>query len=96
MGNPFAGSTELLVLQLLRDEPEGMYGLELVRASDEKLKRGTVYVTLGRMEEKGFIRSRVDKTAAHAGLPRPKYTLTAAGQRVLEAAHLMGMTEAST
>jgi DNA-binding PadR family transcriptional regulator len=95
MGNPFAGSTELLILQLLRDEPEGMYGLEIVRSSGEKLKRGTVYVTLGRMEEKGFIRSRVDKTTAHAGLPRPKYTLTATGQRVLEAARVMGMAEAS-
>jgi DNA-binding PadR family transcriptional regulator len=38
-----------------------MYGLKLIKASDERLKRGTVYVTLGRMEEKGFVRSRIDQ-----------------------------------
>ena len=67
-----------------------MYGLELVSASGEKLKRGTVYVTLGRMEEKGFIKSRVDRKASHPGLPRPRYRIEALGQRALQAAEIMG------
>jgi DNA-binding PadR family transcriptional regulator len=93
MGNQFASDKELLILRLLISQPEGMYGLELIRASDEKLKRGTVYVTLGRMEEKGFVKSRVVKSNApsHAGLPRPLYTVTAKGTRVLSAAELMGL-----
>ena len=32
-----------------------MYGLELVTESEGALKRGTVYVTLGRLEEKGYV-----------------------------------------
>ena len=46
---------ELLVLELLRHQE--LYGLQLVAASRGRLKRGTVYVTLGRMEEKGCITS---------------------------------------
>jgi len=92
MGNSFASDKELLILRLLSFQPEGMYGLELIRASGEKLKRGTVYVTLGRMEEKGYVRSRVDKqsTASHPGLPRPLYRVTALGSRVLSAAEHIG------
>ena len=36
-----------------------LYGLELVAESDGALKRGTVYVTLGRMEEKGWLVAEV-------------------------------------
>jgi DNA-binding PadR family transcriptional regulator len=91
MGNPFAAETELLILRMLNDELEGMYGLELVKASNGKLKRGTVYVTLGRMEEKGFVRSHRTRDERHPGLPRPRYSLTGLGHRALEAAYLMGL-----
>ena len=43
------------------------YGLELVSASRGRLKRGTVYVTLGRMEEKGYITSRLEDAPPEAG-----------------------------
>jgi len=91
VGNPFATGTELAILGMLRDEPAGMYGLELVRESGGRLARGTVYVLLGRLEEKGYVRSKVQRNAEHPGLPRPRYALTAQGQRVLEAAQLMGL-----
>lgn len=90
MANPFAAETELLVLRLLSSEPSGLYGLEMVKKSACKLKRGSVYVTLGRLEERGYIKSRVPRDADHPGLPRPRYTLTAQGQKVLEAAELIG------
>jgi DNA-binding PadR family transcriptional regulator len=83
MGNPFASNMERLVLGILRDHPAGMYGLEMIGASDGSLKRGTIYVLLGRMEDKGYVKSKVDKQASHPGLPRPRYTLTALGQRAL-------------
>src|SRR5918994_2318374 len=63
---------ELLVLELLRHQE--LYGLQLVAASRGRLKRGTVYVTLGRMEEKGYITSTLDDPPPGAGgLPRRLY-----------------------
>lgn len=74
---------ELLVLELLVRNRE-LYGLQLVAASRGRLKRGTVYVTLGRMEDKGFITSRLDDPPDGAGgLPRRIYTPTALGRRML-------------
>lgn len=62
------------------------YGLELVNASDGALKRGTVYVTLARMEEKGLLLVRRPPPGKHeAGLPRPRYRASALGQRLLAA-----------
>ena len=76
---------EALILELLVQESE-LYGLQLVAASKGRLKRGTVYVTLGRMEEKGFITSRLEDAPPEAGgLPRRIYEPTAFGRRVLSA-----------
>jgi DNA-binding PadR family transcriptional regulator len=60
-----------------------MYGLELVAGSRRRLKRGTVYVTLGRMEEKGYLTSRLEAgPPPGGGLPRRLYRPTALGLRV--------------
>ena len=80
---------EALILELLVGESE-MYGLQLVAASRRRLKRGTVYVTLGRMEEKGFITSRLeDAPPESGGLPRRIYEATPFGRRVLDAYELV-------
>ena len=72
-----------MILDLLGRSRE-MYGLELVAASAGELKRGTVYVTLARMEEKGFITSRLDdEPPPSGGLPRRLYTATAYGRELL-------------
>jgi PadR family transcriptional regulator PadR len=83
---------EALILELLiqNNEPNGqnneLYGLQLVAASGRRLKRGTVYVTLGRMEEKGYIRSRLEPAPPEVGgLPRRMYSATPLGRRVLTA-----------
>jgi DNA-binding PadR family transcriptional regulator len=82
---PTVSPKELMILELLVNEGR-MYGLELVAASRGHLKRGTVYVTLGRMEEKGYVRSRQeDAPAAAGGLPRRVYEPTALGRRVCDA-----------
>lgn len=74
---------ESLILELLVREKD-MYGLQLVAASRRRLKRGTVYVTLGRMEEKGYITSRLETSRSDAGgLPRRLYQATTLGRRVL-------------
>ena len=76
---------ESLILELLVRERE-MYGLQLVTTSKRRLKRGTVYVTLGRMEEKGYITSRLeDRPPDTGGLRRRVYQPTALGRRVLNA-----------
>jgi PadR family transcriptional regulator, regulatory protein PadR len=82
---PTLPSKELLILELLIREKE-MYGLQLVGASRKRLKRGTVYVTLGRMEEKGYVVSRVEGAPPEVGgLPRRIYQATPFGRRVLQA-----------
>ena len=77
-------SLEFLILKMLINNTGEMYGLEMVEQSGKKLKRGTIYVTLGRMEDKGFIESRKEKQREGArGLPRRLYKPSALGQRVL-------------
>ena len=73
------------MLELLTRDKQ-MYGLELVAASDGALKRGTVYVTLGRMEEKGYVTARQEEAPVGAGgLPRRIYAATPLGRELLRA-----------
>jgi DNA-binding PadR family transcriptional regulator len=84
---PRLSDKESIILGLLVDHDE-MYGLEMVSASPRQLKRGTIYVTLGRMEDKGFITSWLEDAPAHAGgLPRRLYKPTALGRQVFAAWH---------
>lgn len=73
------------MLELLARDTQ-VYGLQLVAASQGGLKRGTVYVTLGRMEDKGYVTSRLDEPPPGAGgLPRRIYQATPLGLRMLGA-----------
>ena len=77
-------ATEALLLDLLGDGER--FGLELVATSGGRVKRGSVYVTLTRMEAKGFVQSRQEERAPGAiGLPRRLYTATAYGATVRQA-----------
>jgi DNA-binding PadR family transcriptional regulator len=78
---------EALVLELLLRNPAvEMYGLGLVRDSGNRLKRGTVYVTISRMEEKGYVESRQEEPQPDtSGMPRRLYRATGYGQKVYEA-----------
>jgi DNA-binding PadR family transcriptional regulator len=63
-----------------------MYGLQLVERAGGALKRGTVYVTLGRMEAKGLVESEQEALPPGAiGLPRRVYRPTGLGERMLRA-----------
>jgi DNA-binding PadR family transcriptional regulator len=74
---------EARVLELLLRQRE-MYGLEMVNAG-VGLKRGTIYVTLGRMEDAKWISARTMKDEHASGLPRRLYRITGLGQRALAA-----------
>ena len=83
---PTMSGKEAVVMELLlRNPATEMYGLELVKDSRKQLKRGTVYVTLSRMEDKHFIESKLEEKRDDAsGLPRRLYKATGYGQRVFE------------
>ena len=79
---PKLSRKEFSILEMLIDKEE-MYGLEMVEASMGELKRGTIYVTLQRMSDKGYIKSREEpRTIPEIGIPRRKYQATGLGEKV--------------
>lgn len=82
---PALSTTERLILELLSEHQE-LFGLRMVELSAGRLKRGTVYVTLGRMQEKGYLESRQEPLPVGAiGLPRRLYRPTGLAMRILAA-----------
>lgn len=76
--------TEYVIVKMLaHDSDRGRYGLELVKMSEGRLKRGTIYVLLGRLQDKGFVASRTVREGS--AIPRRLYRLTGLGQQVHEA-----------
>jgi DNA-binding PadR family transcriptional regulator len=71
---------EVAVLSLLMGAGE-MYGLDMVKKSEGKLKLGTIYLTLSRMEEKGYATSRRELGPALV-VPRRRYRITGAGAKL--------------
>jgi DNA-binding PadR family transcriptional regulator len=74
---PSVSNKEGLLLELLVTGER--YGLDLVKSSNGQLKRGTVYVTLSRMEDKGYISARADEQG------RRLYKVEGLGQSALSA-----------
>lgn len=72
--------TEFTVLDHLRSG-RAMYGLELVKESKGLLKRGTIYVLLNRMIEKGYVEDQLEHSERQKELPRRLYTITGLGQK---------------
>lgn len=93
MDFPRLSAKEYLILDLLRSGAK-RFGLEMVKESGGALKRGTIYVTLQRMAEKGYVRSRQEKSPKDPGMPRRVYTITGEGAKVLQAVDA-GRTAAS-
>ena len=81
---PKLSSKEFKILQLLISNGE-MFGLEMIEESEGELKRGTIYVTLQRMGDKGYIESREEpRELPEIGIPRRKYLATGLGERVYQ------------
>ena len=80
----FAGEFEqMLLLAILRLGDEA-YGAKLIRelrtTADRRVSRGSVYVTLDRMEEKGWIQSAAsDPRPERGGRPRRMVQITESG-----------------
>lgn len=85
---PKLSHKEFVILEMLVSSGE-MYGLEMVSSSEGELKRGTIYVTLQRMSEKGFVNSREEsRVKPEIGNPRRKYKATGFGEIVFKAQEL--------
>jgi DNA-binding PadR family transcriptional regulator len=85
-GLPSLSRKEFLILEMLIASGRELFGLEMVEASDGALKRGTIYVTLQRMQEKGLVDSKPEpRTAPEIGIPRRLYSVSGYGQRVYRA-----------
>ncbi len=88
--NEFPGLSEkeFLIMNMLLNEGE-MFGLEMVAESDGGLKKGTIYVTLQRMEDKDLLSSVEEERAANeTGIARRFYLPTDYGERVFKAQEL--------
>jgi DNA-binding PadR family transcriptional regulator len=81
---PQLAVTELLILSLLLDGEQ--FPLRLADRSGGSLKRGTVYVTLQRMQSKGYVESHVEPMVQGAtGRPRRWYRPSVYGRQVFAA-----------
>ena len=89
---PILGEFELLILLALLRLGGGAYGAAIRRDIEERTKRdlaiGTVYMTLGRLEEKGMIRSYIGNPSPHRGGRRRRhYLMQELGQQALGRAY---------
>lgn len=71
-----------IILSLLGEHREGLFGLELVALSQGRLTRGHVYVHLGALEEDGLVESKLIESEHPGALPRPRYFITERGRHV--------------
>jgi DNA-binding PadR family transcriptional regulator len=71
------------ILKLLIEQGAEMYGLQMVACSRGRLSRGSVYVLLDRLEERGLVRSRLEERGSGvSGIARRLYLPTGHGRRV--------------
>lgn len=88
----YLGEFEQLILFALLQLGEDGYGVairEVIEARTGKaVSAGAIYTALGRMEERGFVRSRVETPGeGRMGRPRKFYRLRPEGARALKEAY---------
>lgn len=80
--------TEELVLNLLRQHPDGLYGRDVVALSSGQVSLGSVYTTLERLEDAGWV-STAPENVTDPGMPvRVKHFVTQSGIGAQESACL--------
>ena len=82
-----SGTFSLVLLALLGQADEPMYGYQIAKGLEEKteegagIKHGTLYPVLRALDAQGLLSSEVEPSVA--GPPRRYYTITEEGRRVL-------------
>lgn len=84
----YLGEFEQLILYSVLLLEHDAYGVAIRESIEERTGRavssGAIYTTLGRLEERGLVTSRVGEPDAGPGRPRKYYTLKPAGARALK------------
>jgi DNA-binding PadR family transcriptional regulator len=74
----------LAVLQLDKQASGSAIRADIAKRSGRAVPRGSLYVTLDRLEDKGLLLSRLgDATTARGGRPRRFFRVTAAGMKAV-------------
>lgn len=71
---------QLTALRLLLAKPDGLYPSEMVHLSGGRLRRGTTYVLLQRMEADGLLSATSEEPTASFDKPRTRYAVTDKGR----------------
>ncbi len=84
----YLGEFEQLILFSVLQLGDGAFGVSIREEIEERTGRdvssGAIYTTLGRLEDRALVTSRVgDPTPGRAGRPRKYYTLEPAGAKAL-------------
>jgi PadR family transcriptional regulator, regulatory protein PadR len=82
------GEFEILVLLAIMRLGDDAYGMRIRRELEQRGKRstsiGALYITLERLQSKGFVQSRLDDaTPERGGRPKRFFTINADGKKVL-------------
>lgn len=90
MAKEFLGEFEELILTLVAALQDDAYGAAIADEIEKKLKReitlSAVHVTLYRLEDKGFIKSKLGGATNERGGRRKRiFTITSAGMAMLKA-----------
>jgi len=84
---PYLGAFEQLILFSVLQLVDGAYGVSIRENIEERTGRtvsvGAIYTTLGRLEERGLVRSRTEEPRGRTGRPRKYYRLSPEGAREL-------------
>jgi len=86
------GPMQIAILRTIDTHPDRAYGVAITaclsKMIDREVADGQIYVAIRRLEDHGFISSRVGEfpllSKRSRGRPRVYYALTASGQRALE------------
>ena len=88
------GEFEELVLLMVASQHDQAYGVSILEGLEDELERkvniSAVHVSLKRMEDKGFVRSRFGGITDDRGGRRKKYyVISALGKRLLDEQHAL-------
>jgi len=89
MGKEYLGELEELILTMVGVLQEDAYGNAIVKEIRERVKRNvslaSVHVTLYRLEEKGYVKSRVGgATKLRGGRRKRIFSITTSGVSILK------------
>lgn len=87
----YLGAFEQLILFSVLQLDGEAYGVSIRETIEERTGRtvsiGAIYTTLGRLEDRGLVRSRTEAPQGRTGRPRKYYRLSPEGARSLRASY---------